>query len=221
MNLSCARSTYLIKKKNDSCQTVSLRLYKISSEGWREAGALLDASFLFYIQFVYSEEIPHKTLNILSRDDIDKKENDAIISANDSHIGGRLMSIYNTKQRRALLAFLEEHPDELLTARQMADALAEKQISLSAVYRNLAQLEAEEKVRRSAKSGSHEAFYQYLDAKGCKGALHMSCVKCGKTFHMADSNAALFAKHLAQNEQFTLDVADTILYGICSDCKGK
>ena len=57
-------------------------------------------------------------------------------------------------------------------------------------------------MRRSAKSGSHEAFYQYLDAKGCKGALHMSCVKCGKTFHMADSNAALFAKHLAQNEQF-------------------
>lgn len=61
MNLSCARSTYLIKKKNDSCQTVSLRLYKISSEGWREAGILLDASFLFYIQFVYSEEIPHKS----------------------------------------------------------------------------------------------------------------------------------------------------------------
>ena len=94
------------------------------------------------------------------------------------------------------MLFLEEHPDELLTARQMADALAEKQISLSAVYRNLAQLEAEEKVRRSAKSGSHEAFYQYLDANGCKGALHMSCVKCGKTFHMADSNAALFAKAL-------------------------
>ena len=65
------------------------------------------------------------------------------------------------------------------------------------------------------------AFYQYLDARGCKGALHMSCVKCGKTFHMADSNAALFAKHLAQSEQFTLDAADTILYGICSDCKGK
>ena len=76
-------------------------------------------------------------------------------------------------------------------------------------------------VRRSAKIGSHEAFYQYLDAKGCKGALHMSCVKCGKTFHMADSNAALFAKHLAQSEQFTLDAADTILYGTCSDCKGK
>ena len=32
------------------------------------------------------------------------------------------MSGYNTKQRRALLAFLGEHPDELLTARQMAAA---------------------------------------------------------------------------------------------------
>ena len=49
----------------------------------------------------------------------------------------------------------------------------------------------------------------------------MSCVKCGKTFHMASGNAALFAKHLAQSEQFTLDAADTILYGICSDCKEK
>ena len=131
------------------------------------------------------------------------------------------MSSYSTQQRKALLAYLSRHSDELLSARQIADALADEKISLSAVYRNLAQLEAEEKVRRSAKSGSHEAFYQYLDAKGCKGALHMSCVKCGKTFHMADSNAALFAKHLAQSEQFTLDAADTILYGTCSDCKEK
>ena len=129
------------------------------------------------------------------------------------------MSGYKTRQRRTLLVYLSRHPDELLSARQIADALAEEHISLSAVYRNLAQLEAEEKVRRSAKSGSHEAFYQYLDAKGCKGALHMSCVKCGKTFHMADSNAALFAKHLAQSEQFLLDTTDTILYGICLACR--
>ena len=129
------------------------------------------------------------------------------------------MSGYNTKQRRALLAFLGEHPDELLTARQMANALAEKQISLSAVYRNLAQLEAEEKVRRGSKSGTREVYYQYLDAESCKGALHMSCVKCGRTFHMASGNAVLFAKHLAQSEQFTLDAADTVLYGTCADCR--
>ena len=129
------------------------------------------------------------------------------------------MQSYSTRQRKVLLAYLSRHPDELLSVRQIADALADEKISLSAVYRNLAQLEAEEKVRRSSKSGTREVYYQYLDAESCKGALHMSCIKCGKTFHMADDNAVLLVKHLAQSEQFALDTADTILYGICSDCK--
>lgn len=131
------------------------------------------------------------------------------------------MPAYSTRQRKVLLAYLSRHPDELLSTRQIAEVLADEQISLSAVYRNLAQLEAEEKVRRSSKSGTREVYYQYLDAEECKGALHMSCIKCSRTFHMADDNAALLAKHLAQSEQFTLDTADTVLYGTCSDCKEK
>ena len=68
------------------------------------------------------------------------------------------MSSYSTQQRKALLAYLSRHPDELLSARQIADALADEKISLSAVYRNLAQLEAEEKVRRSSKSGTRSLY---------------------------------------------------------------
>ena len=60
------------------------------------------------------------------------------------------MPDYKTQQRKVFLAYLSQHTDELLSARQIADALANEKISLSAVYRNLAQLEAEEKVRRSA-----------------------------------------------------------------------
>lgn len=128
---------------------------------------------------------------------------------------------YSTRQRKALLAYLSRHPDELLSARQIAAALEQEKISLSAVYRNLAQLEEEEKVRRSSKTGTREVYYQYLAAECCKGALHMNCTKCGKTFHMTEDHAALFAKHLAQSEEFQLDTADTILYGTCSDCKSK
>ena len=52
MNLSCARSTYLIKKKNDSCQTVSLRLYKISSGvGEKLVFYWMPASFFIYNSF--------------------------------------------------------------------------------------------------------------------------------------------------------------------------
>ena len=79
---------------------------------------------------------------------------------------------YSTRQRKALLAYLSRHPDELLSARQIAAALEQEKISLSAVYRNLAQLEAEEKVRRSSKTGTREVYYQYLAAECCKGALH-------------------------------------------------
>jgi len=129
------------------------------------------------------------------------------------------MSGYNTKQRRILLAFLGQHPDELFSARQIADALKAEQISLSAVYRNLVQLEADDQIRRYTKSGTQEAFYEYIAADHCKNVLHMKCVKCGRTFHMAEQNAAMLAELLAQNEQFGLDRNSTVLYGTCSQCK--
>ena len=90
------------------------------------------------------------------------------------------MSGYNTKQRRALLAFLGEQPDELLTARQMADALAEKQISLSAVLRGgegkvkpkitayqveLAQVEAEIEKLLDTLTGANATLLAYANKK--------------------------------------------------------
>ena len=70
------------------------------------------------------------------------------------------MQSYSTRQRKVLLAYLSQHPDELLSARQIADALADKKISLSAVYRNLAQLETEEKMRRSTRNHYIDIAYQ-------------------------------------------------------------
>ena len=64
MNLSCTRSIYLIEKKNNSCQNVSLGLHKIPPQRVGEMlVSALDASF-FFVHFVYSEEIPHKSWNI-------------------------------------------------------------------------------------------------------------------------------------------------------------
>ena len=34
------------------------------------------------------------------------------------------MQSYSTRQRKVLLTYLSQHPDELLSARQIADALA-------------------------------------------------------------------------------------------------
>jgi len=58
------------------------------------------------------------------------------------------MPKYETRQRRALLSFLSNHPDEQFSARQIASELEKDGISLSAVYRNLTDLEAESRICR-------------------------------------------------------------------------
>ena len=92
------------------------------------------------------------------------------------------MAKYITKQRRLLLDFLAKHTDETLSAGQIAEALSGKEISTSAIYRNLAALEQEGKLKRSVKPGSQEAYYRYTDDEDCRGHLHLSCLRCGKMF---------------------------------------
>lgn len=129
------------------------------------------------------------------------------------------MSKYSTQQRKALLHYLSEHPDEHLSTRQIAQALAAEKISLSAVYRNLAALEAEGKVRRCARPGTREVFYQYTDAAPCKGVLHMTCTQCGQTVHLSEQTAARLTAQLDEREGFSLDCGETVLFGVCRNCR--
>lgn len=126
---------------------------------------------------------------------------------------------YMTKQRKVLLSFLSQHADEEMSARQIEKALSGEGISISAVYRNLSELEKESKVRRVAKSGSREVFYQYTDCHECKECLHLSCEKCGRTYHMNMSCANMLIENLAQSDEFTIDKANTVLYGVCKACR--
>lgn len=129
------------------------------------------------------------------------------------------MKKYDTRQRDVLIEFLDHHPDELLSVRQVADTLSQKQISLSAVYRNLSQLEEEGVIRKSVKQGSREAFYQYMGAPACKNHLHMSCTCCGKTFHLAENHTMHLKQALCLEEGFQLDILNTVLLGVCEDCR--
>ena len=131
------------------------------------------------------------------------------------------MPKYMTKQRKALLNYLSMHADERLSAKQLEDALKIEGISISAVYRNLSELEREGKVRRVNNSGSREVFYQYTDGAHCKDCLHLSCEKCGKTYHMNSAVAQTLIENLAQSDEFTIDKANTVLYGVCGDCRKK
>lgn len=129
------------------------------------------------------------------------------------------MPKYMTKQRKALLEFLERHSDEEFSARMIEDELSGLGVSISAVYRNLSDLEKEGRIRRISKSGSREVLYLYTDSHHCRDCLHLSCKKCGKTYHMDTDGAEQLIKILAQNDDFTIDKSETVLYGVCKDCK--
>ena len=129
------------------------------------------------------------------------------------------MAKYLTKQRKLLLDFLAEHTDETLSAGQIADALSGKEISTSAIYRNLAALEQEGRLKRSARPRSQEAYYRFTDDEECRGHLHLSCLRCGKTVHVEEAETDALTHQLAKSEGFALDREDTVLYGICADCQ--
>ena len=129
------------------------------------------------------------------------------------------MAKYVTKQRRQLLDYLSWHTDEQMTARQIADALTQENISLSAVYRNLSDLEADGLLKRSVREGTRDVFYQYIAAEECKDSLHLSCRVCGKSIHLGEKEAEQLLHSTFESTGFQIDKTETILYGICADCR--
>ena len=129
------------------------------------------------------------------------------------------MSKYATKQRRLLLEYLQQHPDETLSAKQIAEAIALDGVSISAVYRNLATLEAEGQITRLTKGGSRKVYYRYTAADACRQHLHLSCFKCGKTYHMDVPSTNTLIDNVERATDFEVDSAGTVLYGVCGACR--
>ena len=129
------------------------------------------------------------------------------------------MSKYATKQRKLLLDYLTCHTDEPLTAEQIARDLAPAAISVSAIYRNLAQLEVEGSVRRVSAEGSRKILYRYRDADVCADHLHLACARCGKTYHMDAAASTSLIRAVAREAGFAVDSASTVLYGGCGNCR--
>ena len=128
------------------------------------------------------------------------------------------MPRYSTKQRKLLLSLLYNNADRPLSASDIAKLLTNEGISLSAVYRNLSDLEKDGKVQRLTVGGKNKVYYRYTGAKECEKHLHLSCFKCGKTFHMDTPLTNTVINDVFEGSDFKIDSASTVLYGICKKC---
>ena len=130
------------------------------------------------------------------------------------------MISYMTEQRKELLGFLKSNPDRGFSAKEITFAMQDRGVSQSAVYRNLAWLEKNGKIRRGTVNGRREIYFSYVDSVDCHGRLHLTCERCGRTVHMDAASSDRMVSDLAYNDGFKLDMKKTVLYGVCSDCKG-
>jgi Fur family ferric uptake transcriptional regulator len=127
------------------------------------------------------------------------------------------MPTYKTQTRKMLLDYLQSHADETLSASIISKALPE--ISVSAVYRNLAALEKEGLLAAVREAGGRERYYRFTAAEQCRRHLHLSCKRCGKTFHMNEAETEELVRSIAALDRFAVDRSETVLYGVCEDCQ--
>ena len=126
------------------------------------------------------------------------------------------MPKYHTRQREQLLEFFGKNTDKSLSAVQIAESI--KDISISAIDRNLAAREREGALKRVPKSGTREVYYQYIGSPECRGSIHVSCTGCGKTYHLPHDTAKKLEESLKTSDGFKISCGDTVLYGVCAEC---
>lgn len=128
------------------------------------------------------------------------------------------MSIYMTTQRKKLFAFLRENPDKQFTAKQISDQLCDSSISLSAIYRNLALMDEQGLINRIVRENNREVYYQYIHSEECRNCIHLTCIKCGRIFHMNKQISEQMISDVSDVDGFLISKSKTVLYGVCKQC---
>lgn len=129
------------------------------------------------------------------------------------------MPKYFTKQRKILQTYLEGQVDQELSAKKVAEDLKDAGVSLSAIYRNLADMEREQRVVQCHKEGSREFYFRYIGTSECHQQFHLSCRLCAKIEHVSLEESLFLQERIAQQCSFQVDLPNTVFYGICKQCQ--
>lgn len=126
---------------------------------------------------------------------------------------------YNTTGRTALLEYLSSHADRQFSVEELCIALhGNAQSGKSSLYRQLSSLCDCHAVRKCRHTESGRNLFQYVDVS-CERHLHETCVRCGKVEHLDCHVSAEFFEHLLKEHGFQVYYGQSMLYGLCADCR--
>jgi len=116
----------------------------------------------------------------------------------------------STRQRRLLVDLVESRRRAFTAEELWADARASAPVSLATVYRTLALLEREEKVRRldrgrfiACEPGHHH---------------HLVCRNCGRTVEVEGPAVERWAEKVGAEHGFVRVTHNVEVFGTCPDC---
>lgn len=133
------------------------------------------------------------------------------------------MATYKTKQKDAFELIIKSVGSASFTAEDLLKIIDEKGLSIcrSTVYRRIQELEAEGKLKKfSSDSGS--VLFQYREKpERCDLHMHLYCSGCGKILHVDCDFVEQFTSHMREYHGFTVNRGDTMIFGLCEQCKRK
>lgn len=128
---------------------------------------------------------------------------------------------YHTDGKQLLLAFLRQNTDRPRTIEEIAALLPHgKAPAKSTLYRLMNGLVEDGVVRRFVKGNSRHFTYQLLDEE-CRAHLHLKCVDCGRTVHLARDVSEFMETCLLKQNHFAADGTVTMVLGRCEECAEK
>lgn len=129
---------------------------------------------------------------------------------------------YRTRCRESIMGYLQTHPDHRFSAAQLHKALQMEgcRFNLTTIYRNLERL-TEQRTLLRFRNGREDVFQYSGQEHRCQEHLHIQCGKCGRMVHLEGPAMQQFSAAVAQECGFSLACGESILYGLCQDCRER
>ncbi|MDE7264381.1 MAG: transcriptional repressor [Anaeroplasmataceae bacterium] len=124
--------------------------------------------------------------------------------------------MYQTSHQKKLFQYFKSHPTASFSAKSLIEEF-KGQINKATIYRKLLCLEEEKLIHKSYNPKSKGYEYQY--AKDCDHHFHLLCKHCGKIMHLKCDEVNGFIEHLFLKHSFLIDQGETLLMGLCEECK--
>lgn len=127
---------------------------------------------------------------------------------------------YNTRQRKAVQAFLQDHVSRYLSVDDTYAMLREQgvEVGRTTVYRTLEAFVGEGLVSKATMPDGGESRYRLVEP-GHEEAGRLVCLDCGRVISIDCAAFQEFSRHVRSDHDFDVDLARTVLYGRCSACR--